>query len=228
MADLEVRQLVREFPTPDGPLRILAGVDVELDRGQNLSVVGPSGSGKSTFLHIVGTLDQPTSGSVSILGVDPFALSPRELARFRNQHIGFVFQDHHLLPQLTALENVLIPVVAVGAATPSDQQRAAELLERVGLADRADHLPGMLSGGERQRVAVARALIRSPEILLADEPTGSLDARNAERVGQLLLDLQAAENTILICVTHDLRLAERFGRRVELFEGRFVEPGVVS
>lgn len=220
MADFAAAEIVKEFATPAEPLRILSGVSLELDRGQNVAVVGESGSGKSTFLHIVGTLDQPTSGTVTLAGEQPLLYAGRQLAQFRNQQIGFIFQQHHLLPQLTALENVLVPAIATGRADQETVARAEHLLEKVGLADRQTHQPGVLSGGERQRVAVARALIQSPTLLLADEPTGSLDQANAESIGELLVEVQA--DTILICVTHSERLAESFQRRVRLERGQFV------
>jgi lipoprotein-releasing system ATP-binding protein len=224
VADFLTSDLVKEFDTATGPLRILDGVSVELDRGNNLAVLGPSGSGKSTFLHIAGTLDSATSGTVSLMGTNPSQFSEKQLAKFRNQNIGFVFQEHHLLPQLTALENVLVPLVARGATNRQGLDRARMLLESVELADRMDHRPAVLSGGERQRVAVARALICQPVLLLADEPTGSLDQKNAEIIGQLLLRLQQQDNNILICVTHSDRLAEMFEKSVRLENGKFV-PG---
>ncbi len=202
-------------------MRILDGVSVQLDRGQNLAVLGPSGSGKSTFLHIAGTLDKPTRGTIQLDGQNPTGLPERRLAEFRNHNIGFIFQEHHLLPQLTALENVLIPALASGTAGPTQIERAEELLRSVGLSERRQQRPGTLSGGERQRVAVARSLMLEPTLLLADEPTGSLDQKNAEAIGQLLLTLQEANNTILICVTHSQRLASQFEARVQLVNGRF-------
>ena len=222
MADFSTHNLVKEFATPDEPLRILDGVSVELDRGQNLAVVGPSGSGKSTFLHLAGTLDQPTSGSIQLMGTEPGNLPQAELAKFRNKNIGFVFQEHHLLPQLSALENVLIPVVAEGAASQDAVDRAKSLLKRVELEHRIHHRPAALSGGEKQRVAVARALMQRPTLILADEPTGSLDQRNADIIGKLLLELQAEDESILICVTHSDRLAELFQKRVRVENGKFV------
>jgi lipoprotein-releasing system ATP-binding protein len=222
MPDFSATKIVKEFTTGGQPLRILDGVNVELDRGQNLAIVGPSGSGKSTFLHLAGTLDRPTSGSISLLATDVSKLTEKQLPAFRNEQVGFVFQEHHLLPQLTALENVLLPTLATGKSSQSQNDRAQELLEQVGLRDRVHHLPAALSGGERQRVAVARALINEPVLLLADEPTGSLDQENADKIGQLLLDLQAASNAILICVTHSDRLAQRFGQHVRLQNGKFV------
>ena len=187
-----------------------------------MAVVGPSGSGKSTFLHIAGTLDSPTGGHLSVRGTDPAGFSNQQLAHFRNEHIGFVFQEHHLLPQLSALENVMVPVVATGRVSAERRDRARSLLEKVGLTDRMDHRPASLSGGERQRVAVARALVMEPILPLADEPTGSLDQKNAELIGGLLLELQKTGDTILICVTHSDRLAGNFDRRVIVENGKFV------
>ncbi len=223
MSDLALKSLTRSFVSAEGTLDILRGVNLELNRGESIAVTGPSGSGKSTLLYLVGLLDQPTSGTVSLLGKDPFQLSVADQARFRNEHIGFVFQDHHLLPQCTVLENVLIPRLAEGRTTAADEARARGLLERVGLASRLSHLPAQLSGGERQRVAVCRALINQPELLLADEPTGNLDRRTAEAVGTMLLELAREQNTLLICVTHSADLAARFSRRFELLDGQLVE-----
>ena len=222
MPDFVATDLVKEFQTPSQPLRILDGVSTQLSRGESLAVIGPSGSGKSTFLHIAGTLDSPTSGSVELQGKDLSQLAEKELAGFRNQNIGFVFQEHHLLPQLSALENVLIPIVANGETDSQSIEQAKSLLEKVGLSDRMTHRPGSLSGGERQRVAVARAMIRSPVLLLADEPTGSLDHANAQKIGELLLELQSEHNTILICVTHSEKLAGQFQKQVKLENGKFV------
>ena len=222
MPDFVATDLVKEFQTAGQPLRILDSVSAELNRGENLAVIGPSGSGKSTFLHIAGTLDSPTSGKVELNGNDLSQLAEKDLASFRNQNIGFIFQEHHLLPQLSALENVLIPIVANGETDSQSIEEAKSLLEKVGLSDRMTHRPGSLSGGERQRVAVARAMIRSPVLLLADEPTGSLDQANAEKIGQLLLELQSEHNTILICVTHSEKLAGLFQKQVKLENGKFV------
>ncbi|MDB4778063.1 ABC transporter ATP-binding protein [bacterium] len=221
MPDFIAREIVKEFETLTGSLRILDGVNVELERGQNLAVVGPSGSGKSTFLHIAGSLDAPTGGSVILQNQNPANLNPKELAHFRNRHVGFVFQRHHLLPQLSALENVLIPVLAEGEVDEATTELARELLEQVGLGDRADHRPGQLSGGECQRVAVARSLVRKPLLMLADEPTGSLDQKNAHVIGELLLRMQEQHNTILLCVTHSEALAEMFQAKVTLSDGKF-------
>ena len=221
MPDFIATDIVKEFETASEPLRILDGVNVELDRGQNLAIVGPSGSGKSTFLHLAGTLDRTTSGSINLMGTEISSLPESQLPAFRNEQIGFVFQEHHLLPQLTALENVLLPTLAKGKSNQQQGDRAKDLLEQVGLADRAQHLPAALSGGERQRIAVARSLINEPVLLLADEPTGSLDQENADKIGQLLLDLQASTNAILICVTHSDRLANQFQKQVRLQHGKW-------
>jgi lipoprotein-releasing system ATP-binding protein len=226
MPDLVVRDVTKQFPTRGEPLVVLRGVSLELSAGESLAVIGPSGCGKSTLLHIIGTLDRPSDGAVILDGQDPFTLADDQLARFRNQQIGFVFQDHHLLPQCSALENVLLPTIASGPARPELIDRARTLLERVGLAERLDHRPAELSGGERQRAAIARALINSPKLLLADEPTGNLDRRTAEGVAELLLELQRRERLMLIVVTHSQALAERIGSRKELIEGRLEDEGV--
>jgi len=223
MADLTVSHVAKEYATRGTPLAVLRDVSIELSVGENVAILGPSGSGKSTLLHIMGTLDTPTSGEVTLRNENPFQLNEPQLARFRNENIGFIFQDHHLLPQLSVLENVLIPTIAVGGATPTASARAKDLIERVGLSPRMDHRPAELSGGERQRVAVARALIQSPALLLADEPTGSLDRTNAQAIGKLLLDLQQQEKTLLVVVTHSLELANLMDRRLELDEGRLKE-----
>lgn len=226
--DLSVRQLMKEFTTAAGTLRVLAGVDLALHRGDALAVTGPSGSGKSTLLYIIGTLDRPTSGEIEILGQAPLAMNNAELAKYRNANIGFVFQDHHLLPQCSVLENVLIPLLAGSGAGAAEEQRARQLLERVGLGARIDHRPAQLSGGERQRVAVCRALINQPALLLADEPTGNLDRKTAQDIGSLLLELSREHNTLLICVTHSTELAERFPQHQELRDGRLVDSRSLS
>lgn len=200
------------------PVEVLRGISFELGEGEALAITGPSGSGKSTLLHLIGSLDRPSSGTIEIDGTDPFALPEPKLAWFRNRTIGFVFQDSHLLPQYTVLENVLVPSLAFKG--PRMESRAAELLERVGLAHRRTHRPAELSGGERQRAAVARALLNRPRLLLCDEPTGSLDRAAATAVADLLFELHEAERTVLIAVTHSLDLAARFARRCELVEGR--------
>jgi lipoprotein-releasing system ATP-binding protein len=220
MAQLIVEGVTKHYPTRSDPLVVLRGVSLELDRGQNLAILGPSGSGKSTLLSIIGTLEVPTAGSVLLDGQDPSQLDEPRLAAFRNRRVGFVFQDHYLLPQCSVLENVLVPTVAAGATRPEAMKRAAMLLDRVGLTDRSDHRPAELSGGERQRAALARALINGPDLLLADEPTGNLDRTTADRVGHLLLELQQQEQMMLIVVTHSQRLAGMMERRMELDEGQ--------
>jgi lipoprotein-releasing system ATP-binding protein len=224
-ADLIVHQLSKSYPTADGELSILRGVELEMVRGDTLAITGPSGSGKSTLLYILGLLDQPNSGTVTLAGESPLRLDPQRQAAFRNRHIGFVFQDHHLLPQCTVLENVLLPTIPAADASASVEQRARQLLERVGLSHRLAHRPAQLSGGERQRVAVCRALINQPVLLLADEPTGNLDRATAEAVGSLLLDLNREQHTMLICVTHSLELAQRFPRRMRLVDGKLADGG---
>jgi lipoprotein-releasing system ATP-binding protein len=222
-AELLIERVVKQYPTSSGqPLRVLDDVSFTLARGDNLAILGPSGSGKSTLLSIVGTLEPPTSGTVRLDGQDPFALDEAALAAFRSRQIGFVFQEHHLLPQCTVLENVLVPMLADGAATADDQRHATSLLERVGLAERLDHRPAELSGGERQRVAIARALVRRPTLLLADEPTGNLDRSTAQSIAQLLLELQREQNAILVVVTHSNALADVLQQRMELDGGRLV------
>jgi lipoprotein-releasing system ATP-binding protein len=223
MSDLVVANIVKEFPTRGEPLVVLRGASLSLSAGENLAILGPSGSGKSTLLYIIGTLDRPTSGHVELEGQETSKLSEPQLADFRNRRIGFVFQDHHLLPQCSLLENVLLPTIANGAATSEAVERAKMLLDRVGLLGRLDHRPAELSGGERQRGAIARALICRPALLLADEPTGNLDRTSAAAVGQLLLEMQRTENTMLVVVTHSEELASLFGRRMEIDEGRLVE-----
>jgi lipoprotein-releasing system ATP-binding protein len=221
---LHVQHLAKDYPTRSGALTVLRDVNLDLERGDALVIMGPSGSGKSTLLHILGTLDRPTRGEVRLDGRDPFALAERELADFRNRHIGFVFQDHHLLPQCSVMENVLIPTLVARDNREAMKTWARQLLDRVGLSDRLDHRPAELSGGERQRVAVARALIHRPVLLLADEPTGNLDRRTAESIGKLLLDLHREENTILIVVTHSLELADLFPRLFVMEDGSLQTP----
>jgi lipoprotein-releasing system ATP-binding protein len=216
-----VADLRKEYPAPGGPIAILAGVSFELERGQAVAIMGPSGSGKSTLLYILGTLEPPTSGTVTLDGRDPFALPEAELATFRNRQVGFVFQDHCLLPQCSVIENVLTPTLVAGDAR-AHLDRAQWLLEQVGLAGRADHRPAQLSGGERQRVALARALVLEPTLLLCDEPTGNLDRHTADSVGTLLLDLHRKQGTILVVVTHSAELAARLPLRWQLAEGRLV------
>jgi lipoprotein-releasing system ATP-binding protein len=214
---LQVTDLAKEYPTPRGPLSILEGISLSLNRGEAVSIVGPSGSGKSSLLYILGALEPPTSGTVLLDERNPFTLSEPELAAFRNKQIGFVFQDHCLLPQCTVLENVLVPTL-VADSRDGLVERGRVLLDQVGLADRSDHRPAELSGGEKQRVAIARALIRSPLLLLCDEPTGNLDHASADAVASLLFDLHKEQNTILAVVTHNLELASRFPLRLELVD----------
>ena len=218
---LTVENVEKDFPTRGGPLPVLRGISLALESGDALAVMGPSGSGKSTLLHILGTLDAPTRGRVTLDGTDPFALAEPALAAFRNHRIGFVFQDHHLLPQCSVLENVLIPtLVATEIDRDAAERRARELLDRVGLSARLDHRPAELSGGERQRAAIARALIQSPHLLLADEPTGNLDRQSAQGVGEVLRDLHRQAQTILVVVTHSADLAKLFPKRMEMNDGR--------
>ena len=216
---LEVKRVSKEYPAPDGPIRVLSEIELCVRAGDSVSIVGPSGSGKSTLLHIVGTLEPPTSGTVLLDGEDPFGLDDRRLAAFRNRRVGFVFQDHHLLPQCSVLENVLVPTF-VGAARDDAERRARDLIDQVGLGARLHHRPQDLSGGEKQRVALARALVQSPALVLCDEPTGNLDHASAEIVTNLLLDLHRRHHTILIVVTHNPNLAERMGTRYNLSDGR--------
>lgn len=220
--DLQLVGLCKEYPTAGDPLVVVRDVSLSLSRGEGLAIMGPSGSGKSTLLFMVGALETPTRGTITLDGRNPFDLPGKQLAAFRNRRIGFVFQDHHLLPQCSAFENVLIPTMAPGSTRQGGEaeQAARRLLDRVGLAGRLEHRPAELSGGERQRVAIARALINSPPVVLADEPTGNLDRRTAATVADLLLELHREEKTILLLATHSPALAERFSRRGELHEGR--------
>ena len=220
---LVVSNLAKSFPGSPDSLTVLRDVSMELSAGDSVAIVGPSGSGKSTLLQILGTLDHPDTGTVSINGINPFELDENALAQFRNQHIGFVFQDHHLLPQLSVLENVLVPALALGKTSAEQMNRAHTLIESVGLADRHDHLPGELSGGERERVAIARSLLMNPSLILADEPTGNLDNDTGNYISDLLFDLNHAANTTLILVTHDPKLAARCQRTLHLQGGRILQ-----
>lgn len=220
MSELVVTDLTKEFPSRGEPLVVLRGISLKLASGQNMAIIGPSGSGKSTLLHIIGTLDQPTTGTVRLNEQDPFKLSEPKLAKFRNEQIGFVFQDHHLLPQLTVWENVLIPTVAAGGTTAAHRDRATELIKRVGLEARSDHRPAELSGGERQRAAIARALILSPNLILADEPTGNLDRTTAASIAGLLAEIQREESVMLMVVTHSADLAAKMGQQWEIDDGK--------
>jgi lipoprotein-releasing system ATP-binding protein len=214
---LEVQRVSKQYATPAGPLSVLSNVDLSLKPGDAAAIMGPSGSGKSTLLYILGALEPPTSGTVALDGRNPFALEPTALAAFRNDQIGFVFQDHCLLPQCTVVENVLIPTL-VAKNADGTVARARELVGQVGLGARADHRPAALSGGERQRVAIARSLIRAPRLLLCDEPTGNLDRAAADNVASVLLDLHRQQQTILVIVTHSPQLAERCPIRFELVD----------
>ena len=218
---LTVANLTKEYPTPRGVLPVLSDVSFSLAPADAAAIMGPSGSGKSSLLYVLGALEPPTSGTVTLDGQDPFQLPAAALAAFRNRSVGFVFQDHCLLPQCTVIENVLIPTLVADtrAGDSGDEtERARMLIEQVGLSDRLDHRPSQLSGGERQRVAIARALVREPRLLLCDEPTGNLDRASARNVAALLLDLHRRQKTILIVVTHSAELASNFPIRFELVD----------
>jgi ABC-type lipoprotein export system ATPase subunit len=231
---LELQNVTKTFAPPSGEgaaVEVLRDLTLELKRGESVAIVGPSGSGKSTLLNIIGALDVPTRGAVRLDGRDLSQLSEKELAQVRNRQIGFIFQLHHLLPQCSILENVLIPTLTSPAELggPETVRRAERLLERVGLKGRRGHRPGQLSGGERQRVAVVRALINQPKLLLADEPTGSLDRHSAEKLGELLVEINREEQVTLVTVTHSMELARLMGRAVELKDGKlvtFTEPAL--
>ena len=215
---LEAQHVSKTYASAAGPLAVLTEVSFALQRGEAAAVMGPSGSGKSSLLYILGGLEAPSSGTVRVGGQNPYELSADALAAFRNRTVGFVFQDHCLLPQCTVLENVLVPTL-VGAVDSAAPARARALLDQVGLGARLDHRPAALSGGEKQRVAIARALIRQPQVLLCDEPTGNLDADSAERVAELLLALHQQQQTVLLVVTHSDVLAKRFKRIYRIDRG---------
>ena len=221
---LKVENVSKEYPTPRGPLNIISDISLSLARGTAVSIMGPSGSGKSTLLYIMGALESPTSGTVTLDGQNPFQLKEKELSAFRNKEIGFIFQDHCLLPQCSVLENVLTPTL-VSKAKGDSADRARELLNHVGLGDRLDHRPAKLSGGEKQRVSLARALITKPQLLLCDEPTGNLDHKAADVVASLLLELHQKQETILVVVTHSADLAARFPVRYELTDHELRQVG---
>lgn len=235
---LEVAHVTKAYATPRGALTVLTDVSFTLAPGDAAVIMGPSGSGKSSLLYILGALEPPTSGVVALNGSNPFSLGPAELAAFRNEQIGFVFQDHCLLPQCSVLENVLVPTLVArpgareaaeaGGRGDTSVARARALIEQVGLLDRIDHRPAELSGGEKQRVAIARALIRQPRLLLCDEPTGNLDQRSAETVAALLLDMHRRQQSILVVVTHSQALADRVPARFELENGRLVNSATPS
>ncbi len=222
---VELCEVVKSYQAGEGEEAVLRGVSVSVEEGESVAVTGPSGSGKSTLLNIIGTLDQATSGKVTVAGEEVSGMDELALANFRNRRLGFVFQSHHLLPQCTVLENVLVPSLASGDLEFRKRaaKRAQELLERVGLAHRAGHRPAQLSGGECQRAAVVRALINQPKLLLADEPTGALDRRSAEVLSDLLLKLNREDGVTLIVVTHSSALAGRMQRRLELRDGKLAE-----
>jgi len=219
---LSVSHLSKHYPTPRGPLPILEDVSFSLESGEALAVMGPSGCGKSTLLYMLGALEPPSSGTVTIDGRNPYEMNEPDQAFFRGRTIGFVFQDHLLLPQLSALDNVLVPTLVSTHGEPAESvaSRARQLLVDVGLGDRLDHRPGELSGGERQRVAIARALVHRPALLLCDEPTGNLDRTSADGVADLLVSLHSQQKTMLVAVTHSPAFASRFGRRAEIDDRR--------
>lgn len=215
---IEVRNITKSF----GSLQVLKGIDLSIGDGEVVSIVGPSGAGKTTLLQIMGTLDTPDAGSVIIDGVDVTTLKDKELAKYRNKHLGFVFQFHQLLPEFTALENVMIPAMIAGKSSKQMRERAKELLEFLGLAERADHKPSELSGGEKQRVAVARALMNNPQIIFADEPSGSLDSKNKAELHQLFFDLRDKYGQTFVIVTHDEGLSQITDRTIHLKDGNIV------
>ena len=214
---ITLTQITKSF----GSLQVLKGIDLHIDRGEVVSIVGPSGAGKTTLLQIIGTLDRPDSGTVQVDGIDVTTLSQKALADFRNRHLGCVFQFHQLLPEFTALENILIPAYIGGKDSKESKERALELLQFMGLSDRATHKPAQLSGGEKQRVAVARALVNSPAVILADEPSGSLDTRNKQELHQLFFDLRDRYGQTFVIVTHDEELASLTDRTLHMRDGKF-------
>ncbi|MDD3579824.1 MAG: ABC transporter ATP-binding protein [Desulfobacca sp.] len=219
---IQVRELVKTFMANSNRVEVLRGVDLVIERGDSLAIVGTSGVGKSTLLHILGTLDRPTSGQVLWDGQEIFSLDDQRLAEFRNQKVGFVFQFHHLLSEFNALENVMLPALIARRPRSEAQDRAAAILSQVGLQERLYHRIGALSGGEQQRVAVARALVLEPAVLLADEPTGNLDPRTGEQVHELLLSLNREKGVTTVIVTHNLELAKRLDRQITLMDGKAV------
>ncbi|GAB4176512.1 MAG: ABC transporter ATP-binding protein [Geothermobacteraceae bacterium] len=217
-----VENLQRHFSTADGPVEVLRGIDLEVPAGERLAVVGASGAGKSTLMHALGGLDRPSSGRVICCGQDVYALKPLELDTFRNGTVGFVFQFHQLLPEFTALENVMMPLLIAGQTRSAASETAHRLLEEVGLDHRIGHKPGQLSGGEQQRVAIARALVRGPKVLLADEPTGNLDSGTSDRIWDLLEQLHSRHGLTMVIVTHSERLAGRMDRTVRMVDGKIL------
>ena len=217
---IEIKDIRKSF----GSLQVLKGIDLSIQKGEVVSIVGPSGAGKTTLLQIIGTLDRPDSGSVCVDGIDTTQHSQKKLSDFRNRHIGFVFQFHQLLPEFTAIENIMIPAYIAGVSTKEARRRAEELLQFMGLADRAKHKPNELSGGEKQRVAVARALINQPDVILADEPSGSLDSKNKEELHQLFFDLRDKFGQTFVIVTHDEQLASITDRTIHMRDGLLETP----
>jgi lipoprotein-releasing system ATP-binding protein len=212
---IDIKNITKSF----GSLQVLKGIDLHIDKGEVVSIVGPSGAGKTTLLQIIGTLDKPDTGSVCVDGIDTTTLSQNALADFRNRHLGFVFQFHQLLPEFTAIENIMIPAYIAGTSNKAAKERAKELLQFMGLTDRANHKPNELSGGEKQRVAVARALVNSPAVILADEPSGSLDTKNKEELHQLFFDLRDKFGQTFVIVTHDEQLATITDRTIHMRDG---------
>ena len=219
---LKATQIYKAYPTGDGQVDVLQGVDFEVNKGEIIAVVGPSGVGKSTLLHILGGLDDPSSGQVLIDGVDVFALSDADRAHFRNQHVGFVFQFHHLLSDFTALENVMMPLLIAGVSQEDAKEPAQNLLDLVGLGHRLNHLPAELSGGEAQRVAISRALVAQPKVVLADEPSGNLDVGRSEELHALMWDLARSRGQTFVIATHDMALSQRADRVVRMADGSIV------
>lgn len=221
---IDIKNITKRF----GSLEVLKGIDLHIDKGEVVSIVGPSGAGKTTLLQIIGTLDKPDTGSVCVDNIDTTTLSQKALSDFRNKHLGFVFQFHQLLPEFTAIENIMIPAYIAGTSRKAAKVRATELLQFMGLTDRANHKPSQLSGGEKQRIAVARALVNSPAVILADEPSGSLDTKNKEELHQLFFDLRDKFGQTFVIVTHDEQLATLTDRTIHMKDGLLVTEPPIS